>query len=68
MGVHPDFRKLGLGQAILTENLRRLVQHGAEQLFVETDSYRGPALELYESVGFQVVRDVWVYRKDYESA
>lgn len=68
MGVHPDFRKLGLGQAILTENLRRLVQHGAEQLFVETDSYRGPALELYESVGFQVIRDVWIYRKDYESA
>lgn len=27
---------------------------------------RGPALRLYESVGFEVIRDILVYCKDYE--
>jgi ribosomal protein S18 acetylase RimI-like enzyme len=65
MGVHADFRQLGLGRAILTENLRRLQAAGADRLFVETDSYRDAAFNLYEAVGFRVVRDVLVYRKDY---
>jgi ribosomal protein S18 acetylase RimI-like enzyme len=65
LGVHADFRKLGLGRVILSEGLRRLHLHGASRIYVETDSYRNAALELYESVGFEVIQDVLVYRKDY---
>ena len=65
MGVRADQRNLGLGRAILSEALRRLILHGAGQLFVETDSYRDAAFALYESVGFRVARDVLVYSKDY---
>lgn len=65
LGVHADFRKLGLGRAILTEGLRRLQLHGGSRICVETDNYRNAAFELYESVGFRVVRDILVYRKDY---
>lgn len=66
LGVHPDFRKLGLGRAILSKGLRRLYLNGAERIYVETDNYRNAALNLYESVGFQAVRDVLMYRKDYD--
>jgi ribosomal protein S18 acetylase RimI-like enzyme len=65
LGVHADFRKLGLGRAILAEGLRRLQLYGASRICVETDNYRNAAFELYESVGFRVARDVLVYRKDY---
>jgi ribosomal protein S18 acetylase RimI-like enzyme len=65
MGVHANFRKLGLGRAILTENLRRLQAAGAERTYVETDSYRNAAFELYEAAGFRVAQEVLVYRKDY---
>lgn len=65
MGVHADFRKIGLGRAILSEGLRRLYLNGAEQVFVETDKHRNAALELYCAVGFHPVEDVLVYRKDY---
>lgn len=68
MGVHPEWRKSGIGRAILSEGLRRLRSHGASQVFVETDNYRDAALVLYESAGFRVIRDVLVYAKDYESA
>lgn len=65
LGVHPDFRHLGLGRAILSECLRRLCRHGARHILVVTDNYRSAALNLYESVGFRVDRDVLVFRKDY---
>ena len=66
LGVHPDWRRSGLGRAILSEGLRRLRSHGARQIYVETDNYRGAALELYESAGFRVIEDVLVYGKNYE--
>jgi ribosomal protein S18 acetylase RimI-like enzyme len=65
MGVHADYRNVGLGRAMLSKNLRGMLLHEARQVFVETDSYRNPALALYEAAGFQVFREIWVYRKDY---
>ncbi len=65
MGVRPDLRRLGLGRAILSECLKRLHQHGAQKVQVETDDYRNAAFGLYAAVGFRVVRKVLVYRKDY---
>jgi ribosomal protein S18 acetylase RimI-like enzyme len=65
MGIRPEFTRLGLGRAILSEGLRRLIRHGATRIYVETDNYRDAARSLYESVGFRVIRDVLVLRKDY---
>jgi ribosomal protein S18 acetylase RimI-like enzyme len=65
LGVHEDFRRLGIGRAILSEGLRRLYLWGAERVYVETDKYRNAALDLYEAVGFRRMQDVLVYRKDY---
>ncbi len=66
MGVHPDFRGLGLGRAILSKGLCRLYAQGAQEVLVETDNYRNAAFALYESVGFRVQREVLVFRKDYQ--
>lgn len=65
LGVHDDFRNLGLGRAILAEGIHRLIQSGATRLFVETDRFRNAAFALYESAGFRVEKVVLVYRKDY---
>jgi len=68
LGVHADFRQVGLGRAILSEGLRRLYSCGADRVCVETDRYRNAAWELYEAVGFRLIQDVLVYRKDYSDA
>jgi mycothiol synthase len=68
LGVHQDFRSLGLGRAILSEGLRRLHLCGADRVYVETDKHRSAALELYEVVGFRPLREVLVHRKDYGEA
>jgi mycothiol synthase len=65
LGVRSDLRRKGLGRAILSEALRRLRLHDVLGTMVQTEAYRGPALCLYESVGFRVMQDVWIYRKDY---
>lgn len=66
LGVHADFRKLGLARAILVEGLKRLSAKGVTQIYVQTDNYRNAAFHLYESVGFRVIQDILMYRKDYE--
>jgi hypothetical protein len=53
-------------QVVLCETIRRLQRLGAEKIFVETDNYRNTAFRLYESVGFQMIHDVLVYRMDYD--
>jgi ribosomal protein S18 acetylase RimI-like enzyme len=66
LGVDAGYRRLGLGQAILSEGLRRLQSKGAGQIYVQTDHYRNAAFKLYESSGFRVIQDILMYRKDYE--
>jgi mycothiol synthase len=65
LGCHADFRNYALGRVVLAEGLRRLQAHGAQKVYVETDNWRNTAFRLYESMGFQVERDVLEYRKDY---
>jgi ribosomal protein S18 acetylase RimI-like enzyme len=65
LGVRVDFRRLGVGRAILSECLRRMRQLGARRVFVETDNDRNAVLDLYESAGFRVIQDVLVFRRDY---
>ena len=67
MGIRADLRGTGLGKTLLSEGLRRLASHGATEIFVETNNFRNAALALYQSVGFRVLHEVFVYRKDYAS-
>jgi ribosomal protein S18 acetylase RimI-like enzyme len=64
LGVRADMRRHGLGRTILAEGVRRLYQHGAEHVVVETDNYRNAAFALYTAAGFRVSQNVLVYRKD----
>ena len=66
LGCHKDFRPYALGRVALSEGLQRLQSLGAKNIFVETDSHRNTAFQLYESFDFQVLKNVLVYRKDYE--
>ncbi len=67
LGCRQEFRRYALGRVALAEALRRLQGRGAQSILVETDNYRNTALSLYESVGFAVINEVLVYRKDYPS-
>jgi ribosomal protein S18 acetylase RimI-like enzyme len=65
LGVHENYRQLGLAKAILCEGLRRLRQLGAAWVYVQTDDFRDAAMQLYQAVGFQIYKKVLVFRKDF---
>lgn len=65
LGVGEAYRGLGLGRVLLREQFRRMAEMGARQVLVETDHEPGPALRLYESEGFRIVRRIDMFRKDY---
>lgn len=64
LGVLWEHREEGLGMALLTECVQRLAARGAVSVLAETDTYRAPAVNLYERVGFRPIREVLVYRRD----
>ena len=66
MGVHEDFRRMGLGRALLYETFRRMANLGAKRVFVECDGYPDGADYLnYAAAGFELQRKFLVYLKDY---
>ncbi len=67
LGCHRNFRHYALGRVALAEALRRLKSAGVDQIYVETDNYRDTAFRLYENMGFCVLQDVLIFRKDYET-
>ena len=66
IGVHADFRRLGLGRALLAETFRRMATLGASEVYVECDGYPdGPDYLNYLASGFALRRKFAVYRKDF---
>lgn len=68
MGVHPDFRQLGLSQALMNEGFRRVTAQGAEIATVETYSFSEPAIHSYEAAGFQPTMKKLKFYKEYPLA
>jgi ribosomal protein S18 acetylase RimI-like enzyme len=65
IGVHPDYQKLGLGRALLLEELQRMHAGGAERVHIESYTDNDPARGLYESVGFEVKHRLLSYLREF---
>lgn len=63
VGTHPDYRRLGLGKAILTEGMRRMVAYGMRTVIVCADHDNHAAQRLYRAAGFQLDRRLLTYIK-----
>lgn len=52
VAVHPEYRRKGIGEALVTELFRRLTQRGSTKLSLEVRASNEPAKALYEKLGF----------------
>lgn len=52
MAVAPEARGRGVGRRLMQASLEAFQAMGGRELFLESSSRLGPALKLYESVGF----------------
>lgn len=62
MGVHPEFHRLGLGQAILAAVLQRLRIRNVQFVSLFTSADNHPAIKLYQSLDFQEQYTMLSYR------
>ena len=66
VSVRPAWRRRGLGRALLERCLHALQARGVETIRLHTNAnFRTRAIDLYRSLGFQVVKEFPRYRKDF---
>ena len=68
LAVHPDFRRRGVARALVAELERRLASRGAMVISALVYADNEPSLRLFESMGYQVRRDILYVRKDLREA
>ncbi|MEO8393265.1 MAG: GNAT family N-acetyltransferase [Chloroflexota bacterium] len=61
VGTHPDFRRLGLARAIMTEGLRRMRARGMETALIAASTDNNAAKTLYQSLGFEIENSERIY-------
>lgn len=55
--VHPDWRGKNIARELITLGLKHLKQHGLEEARLEVKALNQNALRLYQSLGFEVIRE-----------
>ena len=69
LAVHPDYRRWGVGEQLVLRLIDHLRQQGSHILMLEVRASNGPAIALYEKMGFcQVGRRPNYYTKPKEDA
>ena len=64
LGVHPDFRRRGLGTCLMLETLGRLRENGFSRVELDMDSLNSRALPIYEQLGFREQEAITMYRRE----
>ena len=63
-GVHPDYRRRGIGRIALLSGMRYLIAQGVNNIYLEVDGQNSAAMELYEATGFlRINQTVWYEKK-----
>jgi ribosomal-protein-alanine N-acetyltransferase len=69
IATHPDFRRRGIGQALLAHTLQAAMEEGAISSFLEVRESNDAALEMYRKFGYvESGRREGYYKDNDESA
>lgn len=68
LAVLPEFREKGVGNDLVSNALKGMTGYGAKESYLEVRVSNIPAINLYEKLGFAVVRTKRSYYKDGEDA
>jgi ribosomal-protein-alanine N-acetyltransferase len=68
VAVLPQYRRKGIGEALIKEAIEGMHLYNAKQCFLEVRIANTPAIDLYKKLGFQVTRTIHSYYADGEDA
>lgn len=63
IGIHPDFREIGIGKSLFFLLCQKEKEFGAEYMTLFTGE-KNPARRMYEAAGFKLVHSWYVMRKE----
>jgi mycothiol synthase len=63
VGTRPQYRRMGIGRAVLSRGLAKMRERGVETAIVGTNAKNTAAIALYESVGFTIVNQMTTYER-----
>ncbi|MGY5875895.1 MAG: GNAT family N-acetyltransferase [Candidatus Thorarchaeota archaeon] len=63
VGTHPEYRRLGLGKALLCEALRRMQKYNPSMLCIQGAAPTDGANRLYEAIGLIEKESVYIWQK-----
>lgn len=68
LAVLPEFRRMGIGRALLEGALNGVLEYGVKECYLEVRVSNESAIRLYESFGFGAVTRLRGYYRDGEEA
>ena len=68
VAVLPEYRRKGVGQALVTKAMEGMKLYNAKQCFLEVRATNTAAIDLYKKLGFQITRTIHGYYADGEDA
>lgn len=64
IGTRPQFRRLGLARALVSEGFRQLKDQGVETAMLGTGSDNIAAIRVYESLGYRTIHTILSYSRE----
>ena len=55
--VHPNWRGINIAGELITRGLKHLKEHGWEEAGLEVKAQNPSSLRLYQSIGFEFIRE-----------
>lgn len=68
VAVLPQYRRKGIGEALVKEAMNGMMKYNAKQCFLEVRVTNTEAISLYKKLGFDVTRTIHGYYADGEDA
>jgi ribosomal-protein-alanine N-acetyltransferase len=68
VAILPEYRRKGLGHAILAEALKGMREYNVKEGYLEVRVSNQPAIDLYRKLGFSISKTSRHYYKDGEDA
>jgi ribosomal protein S18 acetylase RimI-like enzyme len=59
VGVAPEFRRRGIGRALVLKSLAGFRSLGLKRVYLEVTAANYPAVELYRNIGFHITRTMY---------
>ncbi len=68
IAILPEYRKRGIGTKLLKESINSMIIEGANELFLEVRVSNEAAVKMYQSLGYEIIKEIRHYYRDFEGA